>query len=568
MSFAVWTAARRKLCLLLLAVFIAAVAGIAPVAAAPSAVGDAEEQHRRARQESLERQQRERQADVFMQKGRTAARDTSLPDESPSFPIKRIVLAGDSAGRFPWAQALLDGYAGRNIGATGVGLIVKRLTGAFIDRGYITTRIAVPEQDLSGSVLSLTLLPGRIGAIRLAADGAAANWRTAFPARPGDILNLRDIEQGLEQLKRVPSQDVDMLIVPGAEAGASDIVVTVRETKRWRFQLALDDSGASATGKLQTSASLALDNLFGLNDLFAFTASGDGDRKGPRRGTGGDSFSYSVPCGNHTLAFSRYSYRYHQTVGDDPVTFRYSGIIENSEFRLTSLLHRDQTAKTHLDARIILGRSRSYLEDSEILVQRQTTTALQLGLTHRRYIGSAILDVAVANKRGVPWFGAQPDPAALTPGSPTTRYSTWLLDTSLTVPVTLGNTKGRYSAALHAQYTRDLIFAGEFLSIGNRYTVRGFDGDNTLAAERGWYLRNELSLPLGAADAYFGLDCGAVSGPSSRDLPGRTLAGAVVGVRGAAHNTAYDLFIGWPLRKPSGLKAASPTFGFEIVCQL
>ncbi len=567
MSLAVSTSVRSMICSLLLALFITA-ACITPAAAAPPAVGDAEEQNRRARQDSLERQRRERQADVFMQKGRTDARDTTLPDESPSFPIKRIILTGDSVGRFPWAHALLDGYAGRSVGAAGVGLIVKRLTGAFIDKGYITTRIAVPEQDLSDGVLSLTLLPGRIGAIRPAADGAAVNWRTAFPARPGDILNLRDIEQGLEQLKRVPSQDVDMLIVPGAKAGVSDIVVTVRETKRWRLQLALDDSGAAATGKLQTSASLALDNLFGLNDLFAYTASGDGDRKGPRRGTGGASFSYSVPLGKHTLSFSRYSYRYHQTVGDEPFTFRYSGDIENSEFRLTSLLHRDQSAKTHIDARIVLGRSRSYLEDSEIVVQRQTTTALQLGLTHRRYIGGAILDVAVANRRGVPWFGAQNDPAALTPGSPTTRYSTWLLDTSLTAPVTIGTAKGRYSVALHARHTRDLIFAGEFLSIGNRYTVRGFDGDHTLAAERGWYLRNELSLPTGATEVYFGLDCGAISGPSARDLPGRSLAGAVVGVRGMAHNTAYDLFIGWPLRKPSALKAASPTFGFEIVCQL
>ncbi|WP_196302056.1 POTRA domain-containing protein, partial [Ralstonia solanacearum] len=29
-----------------------------------------------------------------------------------------------------------------------------------------------------------------------------------------DLLNLRDLEQGLEQMKRVASQDVDMQIVP------------------------------------------------------------------------------------------------------------------------------------------------------------------------------------------------------------------------------------------------------------------------------------------------------------------------------------------------------------------
>jgi hemolysin activation/secretion protein len=242
-------AARRQLRRLLTAVLVA-VSVCATAFAAPVPPVSNDDQNLRARQEDQQRRQRDRQKDVFLQKGRQASRDTSLPDETPSFPIKNLVLAGDSAARFPWAQAMLDAYAGRSIGAKGLALIVKRLTAAFIDCGYITTLVTVPEQDLSSGTVTLVLVPGRIGAFRFAADGVAGNWRTAFPVRPGDILNLRDLEQGLEQLKRVPSQDgVTMQIVPGEKSGESDIVISLPAAKRWRQTTRIDDSGIAPTGK-------------------------------------------------------------------------------------------------------------------------------------------------------------------------------------------------------------------------------------------------------------------------------------------------------------------------------
>ena len=93
-----------------------------------------------------------------------------------------------------------------------------------------------------------------------------ANWQGAFPSRPGDLLNLRDLEQGLEQMKRVPSQEVEMEIVPGAFTGESDVVIHTKRGKRWRVVATVVDSGARGTGKLQAGLSVALDDALGLND--------------------------------------------------------------------------------------------------------------------------------------------------------------------------------------------------------------------------------------------------------------------------------------------------------------
>lgn len=106
---------------------------------------------------------------------------------------------------------------------------------------------------------------------------------------------------------------------------------------------------------------------------------------------------------------------------------------------------------------------------------------------------------------------------------------------------------------------------GDRFSIGNRYSVRGFDGEYTLSGDRGWFVRNDLGVGLGQSgqELYVGMDYGEVAGPSTRWISGRHLAGAAVGVRGSFRALSYDLFTGWPVSKPGGMPVSDATFGFH-----
>ena len=107
----------------------------------------------------------------------------------------------------------------------------------------------------------------------------------------------------------------------------------------------------------------------------------------------------------------------------------------------------------------------------------------------------------------------------------------------------------RYSGNVRAQWNDTPLVPLDRFSIGGRYTVRGFDGELILAAERGWLIRNDLGCALGNSgqEAYLGLDHGEVAGPSSDLLLGKRLTGAVLGLRGAVKTLAYDLFVGTTL---------------------
>ncbi|MDA0604437.1 POTRA domain-containing protein, partial [Burkholderia gladioli] len=105
----------------------------------------------------------------------------TLPSETPCFRIDRFSLdvpdalpaslksQGASAlpmDRFAFARAWLDHYAGQCVGKRGLDMLVKGLSQAILARGYVTTRVLLPEQDLSTGTLKLSLIPGVIRHVR------------------------------------------------------------------------------------------------------------------------------------------------------------------------------------------------------------------------------------------------------------------------------------------------------------------------------------------------------------------------------------------------------------------
>jgi hemolysin activation/secretion protein len=535
---------------------------------------DSEELRQRQRREEEARERRQGSPDVrleterFGKKGRAEIDSYDLPAESPCFAVKELRLEGDDQGRFSWLARYLSRYSGRCIGREGLNLIARRLADRIFARGYVTTRVGIPEQDISTGTLRFTVVPGVIRKISFADEGTRGLWQTALPMRSGDLLDVRDLDQGLEQMKRVPSQDVDFEVAPGEAPGESDLVLEVKRRKMWRGSLSVDNSGTRATGKVQGTATLSLDSPLGLNDLLSVSGSHDLRGRQDARGTFGGTVFYSVPYGYWTAALSASTNSYHQTVAGQGQEFAYHGRNSAVGIAVQRVLHRDQRSKTSLQVDLGKRWAKTYIEDVEIRVQRRNVTVLGVNLNRRQFIGSAILDGALEYRHGLPWW-AQKDPNNRDGASPTTRFHLATLDLSLSVPFRLFGLPFRYLNHSRAQYSWSKLFVSEQFSIGNRYTVRGFDGELTLAAEDGFYTRNEIGVPLARSgqELYAGVDQGLVGGPAAGALSGRALTGSVLGLRGAYRFLSYDAFIGWPLKKPVGFTAERPTLGFMATCQ-
>ena len=480
---------------------------------------------------------------------------------------------GETAERFAWLLKTISGPAAddspleRCLGAQGINLLLKRAQDALLARGLVTTRILAEPQDLKSGTLALTVLPGRVRAIRLAAGGAAhANPWNAVPIQPGDVLNLRDVEQALENFKRVPTAEADIQIEPGDLPGQSDLVVSYKQAFPLRLSLSADDSGSKSTGKYQGGITLSVDNPLALNDLLYLSFSGDlGGGLPGERGTSGRTLHYSIPHGYWLLGTTVSHNRYRQSVAGLNQTYLYRGTSSHAEVKLSRLVYRDAVRKTSVALGVFRRTSSNFIDDTEIEVQRRVVGGWQAALNHREFIGQSTLDTTLAYKRGTGAFGALAAPEDAF-GEGTSRFKLVTLDVNLNVPFQVAEQRLRYNGGARIQANRSPLTPQDRFAIGGRYSVRGFDGESSLSAERDWLLRNDLGVLLGQSghELYAGIDHGEVGGPSSKFLAGQRLTGAVLGLRGSVKVMSYDVFVGRPLKKPASFVTASTTVGVNL----
>lgn len=523
---------------------------------------------------------RQRQEPGASVRGDAPAPDTveHIPDgEAPchrldSINIESGASAPGGADSFDWLRATAtaahgaDSPIGRCIGQKGLNLILRRMQNALVQRGYITSRVGLAPQDLKTGRLAIALTPGRVQDIRYAnPESAGPRLGSAFPIASGDILNLRAVEQGLENFKRVPSQDADIAIEPSTQPGHSNLVVTRAHGAPFRGTVSVDDAGSHATGKHQGSITLAYDNPAQLNDLAYLTLSHDLSGQTASSGTDGLVAHYSVPFGYSALAFTYDQGRTRQSVAGATQNYTYSGKTNNTEARFSHTAHRSGASKTTLNLGLFVRESRNFIEDTEVEVQHRRVGGWVAGVDHRHYFGSATVDASLSYRRGTNDFGGIDAPEDAF-GEGTSRFGIIQSTLQLSAPFTLATRAWNYQGTLRTQNNTTRLAAPQHFSIGGRHSVRGFDGETVLAAERGWLVRNEISTPWAnaAISTYLGLDYGEVDGPNAELLVGQRLAGAVLGLRGAVKALQYEVFVGTPLNKPVGFYSPATTAGFDL----
>lgn len=546
---------------------------------------DAAEKLRQQQHQQAQQKQIQHQADVRLETSTHQALSLSN-HESPCYPIHQISVTDygstSSKSQFQWAFDKAANHLNLTLphcfGGEGLGILMKQVQNNIIEQGYVTTRVVVEEQDLRGGKLNLTVILGKVRNTIVADSGIVPRFTklhalTGLTFSKGDILNIRDIEQSLENLKRVPTAEANIEILPSegdsASVGESDLKISYAQTFPFRLNLGLDDSGSKSTGKLQASATLSVDNLFSANDLFytSFTHSlkQKGDDKG-KRASKNLTLYYSIPFGYWNLAFSHNQSRYHQEVfGAFDNNYMYSGESDNDKLTLSYLLYRDSVRKTTLSGSFWSRQSQNYIDGAEVEVQKRRMAGWEAGLSHKEYLGNSTLELSANYKRGTGARGQLQAPEELW-GEGTSRAQIITASISYDKPFMWGKQSWQFGSSWSAQWNKTPLIPQDRFSIGGRYTVRGFDGELSLSGERGWLWRNELAWNVNSLghQLYIALDGGSVMGWSTQNQLGHHLMGSALGLRGNIKGISYDVFVGRPVRKPDGFRTSDAVAGFNL----
>jgi hemolysin activation/secretion protein len=314
----------------------------------------------------------------------------------------------------------------------------------------------------------------------------------------------------------------------------------------------LDNAGSKATGRTGASFTLSVDSPLYVYDQLTL-AHNRNAQSADESGNRGTSVAWNAPLGYWNVSAGANRYEYLQTIAGFSGPIHYSGNSRGADLGLGWVAHRDASSKTSLAAKLIQRQSRSYIEDVEVEVQAKDAAAYELSLSHRRHVGQAVADATLGLRGGL--AGHSPKPGVIV-GAPDYdgRYSVAFANASLTMPLHVGDVPLRYQGQLKLQQSRSIAPPSEFFSIGNRYTVRGFSGERSLAAEHGAFVRNELAWETQLSDAhvelYGALDAGTVRGANTQQLAGTTLAGGGLGVRARWRGANVDLALTAPISQP------------------
>lgn len=487
-----------------------------------------------------------------------AALPATLPGDGACFPVDRVAVEGVT--RLPPAEitTLTASHQGRCLGLAEFQDLLRQLTALYLDRGYIAARVYLPEQDIVATrTLRLVAIEGQVTDVYV--DGKPAGDDRlaviAFPGLIGKPANLRDIEQGLDQVNRLSSLKATTEMLPGVGDGASILNVAVERTQPWHISVSNSNLGQEQTGLSKSAVSLRFDNLFDLYELSTFGYEHSGpDYPGDSDGFGSsDSYSgsLSLPYGYWTFGANGSWYEYNSATPGNFSTLRTSGSSGQLGLTVDRVLHRGQQSLTELNAALTYKQTDNYLMGNLIEVGSRRYTVGSLGLSHSTRLFGGLWVFDASFDQGLDLFNAVDagEPGA---GSANPNFSKLSATIAINRPFDLGSEAFETNLLVAGQYSPDLLFGAEQMALGSYANVRG-SRESLIFGNNGIFIRSEISwrtLPwaehpgvaklLGELRPYVGLDYGRIFRQRRFDIEGGDLLSATIGARLAGGGINLD----------------------------
>jgi len=444
----------------------------------------------RNKQERLLQDQQKRLDELQQLPNSSTTTKPELTDEPRCFKINDIKLQGAQHISASKQTALLKPFMGKCLGAQGLDALLKTITAYYLNRGYITSRAYLPEQDLNSGTLQIIVVEGSLQGFEPSALVSEREWQMTFPGKSGGLLNLRELEQQTEQLSRLPSRSAQLQLVPGDNMGNSRVTFSGSRDKPWRISANRHNNGERSTGEQQWGARLEWDSPLGLADQLLLHGGGDtvSDRF---KHSANQGISYSIPYGWWTFNYG-YNQSYYRTRNELAGGFKFEldGESKIHQLQAERVLYRGTSSKTAANMGLSKLETRNYIENTLIKSSSQRLTELQVGFNHGARIGSSYLNLDLGYQKGIGTLDAQNNhhPKG---SEPVARYKKYSLTASFLNPFKLYEERFSFDSLLYYQKSEDVLFSPQRISLGGISSVRGFK-EQSLSGDSGGYWRNQL----------------------------------------------------------------------------
>lgn len=397
-------------------------------------------------------------------------------------------------------------FEGKRVGIGELRQLVEQINAMYRAKGVVTARAILPPQDLSEGTVTVRLVEGRIGAIRV--NGNATTREnyvlSRVDAAPGKLVDVPALQESLVRFNRTNDVKLRAELKPGADFGSTALEIGVLEPERHVFRVGLDNLGSETTGRQRLAVGYSNRSVLGMRDALGLGLTSSSGLKSASVDYG---FPVTASGGRVTLALSR-----------DETKLKYGalaslGITGTSNAGSLSLRQPLLVRDTYQTDLLFSVRKRDVKNlISGIPLSATRTDDVQLGVDH------VASDERGQWQAGLSFFSGKSTTAGVG-----TRYTVSRGSLRRTQALAEG---WALRGSLSVQHTgSDALPTGEYFFLGGEGSVRGYPVGQ-FAGDRGTVLSLELQHPLGSTDSFgangfFFVDAGRVSlvRPPNSQLP-------------------------------------------------
>ena len=415
------------------------------------------------------------------------------PDAGPGFILRSVRFTGVTV---PLEEALRDiaaPYLDRRVSGGDLASIRLAATKAYIDQGYVTSGVILPDQDVADGAVVFQAIEGELGDVnvsgleRLDADYIADRLRRDL-AKPLRVQALR--ENVLILLKDRAIKTLNLNLRPSGALGRATLDVEVVEAKPLTLSATVANDVSPSIGGEAVEAEARYRSLAVAGDLFSVSGR-------LAEGLVGGGVDYAAPLSADGLRFALSADFSDAEVVEAPTDVL---DIESSNIALRAALSHPliDTSTRTLDAIAafewsesrtkLLGRGFPFAPGAEA-DGSSTTAAARLSLDYLDRGASSAFAARSTLSLGIDAFGATINPG----GAPDGEFVAWLAQA--TYVQRLNDDGLALSLQGTTQLTPDRLLPIEQFAVGGLGSVRGYR-QNRFVRDNGFSTSLEIRAPI------------------------------------------------------------------------
>lgn len=215
---------------------------------------------------------------------------TPQPSPAPSptspsvpIPVTKIEVRGSTILKQAEIDAIMKPLEGRSVTLEELRQAADKITEIYLERGYITSRAVIPQQTISGGLVQVQVIEGRLARIEVVGTKRLnpSYVRSRVRLGAGMPLSTAKLEDQLRLLRVDPLfENVEASLRAGENEGESILIVRVTEANPFQANFSIDNYSPPSVGSERLGVNVRHRNITGRGDELAgayYRSLGDSD---------------------------------------------------------------------------------------------------------------------------------------------------------------------------------------------------------------------------------------------------------------------------------------------------